>query len=141
MTKTLKFAKVGQCFLLVLGHEPPSEADWDAYLEFLEKTLSLREPARLLVSSAGGAPSAAQRAKLQVTTKPHAEKAKIAVLTASSVVRGAVTALSWFTKGYAAFHPDAVDDSLKFLALSTIDSVKVRNELRMMQRDLIVPAK
>lgn len=136
MTKTLKYAKVGQCYLLVLGQDPPTDHDWEDYLDFLDKSLTLRDHPRLLVSTSGGAPSAAQRARLQAVTKPYSANAKIAVLTASKVARGAVTALSWFTTGYAAFHPDATEESMQFLSISGVEGMKVKNELRLMQRDI-----
>jgi hypothetical protein len=136
MDKTLAFEKVGTaCFILVLGDKNPTDGEWSEYLDFLRKHLVPGVEPRLIVKTNGGSPSPAQRKLLNEVTKDYAKSAKIAVLTGSTIARGAVTALSWFTPGYAAFNPadiDVYDKALDFLGMkhpSTL-AAEVKGTLR-----------
>lgn len=136
MTKTLGFDKISGCILLVVGKDAPADVDWDGYLAFLKINLSTGSVPRLVVYTAGGAPTALQRKKLQAATEPFAKAAKIAVITASVVARGAVTALSWFSPGHAAFSPDKIDDALAFLGVSDSDRTMIKTHIRTMERKI-----
>jgi hypothetical protein len=68
---------------------------------------------RTLVYSEGGAPNAAQRAKLKQLQGGVA--VPIAVMTPSTMVRMAVTAIGWFNARVASFEADQIDEALTFL--------------------------
>jgi hypothetical protein len=70
-----------------------------------------------LVFTLGGGPNVFQRRQsLEVLNARPAGSPKTAVLTESLLVRGMVTALSWFaTNGVAAFSSGALDEALDFL--------------------------
>jgi hypothetical protein len=134
MTKTLGFDKLSGCILLVVGREAPADLEWDGYLAFLKSNLSAGSVPRLLVYTGGGAPTALQRKKLQAATEPFAKVAKIAVVTASVVARGAVTALSWFSPGHAAFSPEKMEEALAFLGVNDADRMIIKANIRTMER-------
>ena len=82
------------------GREAPAAAEWDAFIaECRELGDKIK---RMLVFTAGGSLDAGQR----VQVEREFGKLQIAVLTDSLVVRGVVTALSWFRVPIAAFAPD-----------------------------------
>ena len=74
---------------------------------------------KFLIVTEGGAPTATQRQlmneELAAYLKENPRSLRSAIVTASTFVRGVVTALSWFHPGYCAFSPAHMDDAMDYL--------------------------
>src|SRR5262245_22469365 len=103
---TVAFEIVGPTLVVVFGNDAPSDAEWQAHI------VSAKNPAvqGLLIVTAGGGPTAAQREQLA------REKiaAPAAVVTRSVIARGIVTALSWLGQRTRAFAPAKLLDAMDF---------------------------
>ena len=120
--KSLGYGRVGNCFLYVSGKRPPNEADWAEYVAWFKKALPPN--AQGIVLERGSGPNAAQRKQLtDITSKMTF---KVAVLTASPVARGVVTAMSWFKEGYKAFSPDELGEAASYLGLDASATSQVK---------------
>lgn len=64
MKKTLTFAVVDDILVVVHAAEPPSDVEWDRLLDAAFALQGTHEAARTLVSSEGGAPTTAQRHRM-----------------------------------------------------------------------------
>ena len=133
MKTTCAFGRVAECFVLVVGLGPPSDADFTPYVSFVRAAIRPDMKPRVLVQSHGGPLSPKQRQALNELTAPFAKVARIAVLTDSAVARGVVTAMSWFAaEVYQAFPLAAQDPAPEFLQIP----VPLRAELNTMLFDL-----
>jgi hypothetical protein len=118
--------------LLVHTTRAPFDAEWEPYY----RELIQHEPGglRSLAFTDGGAPNGAQRK--QVNDYLRGRSSLAAVVTASSMVRGVVTALSWFNAQMKAFAPDQVDDALRYLGVRPQEMAKVRQEIQLLRKKL-----
>ena len=121
--------------VVVIAHsaDRPSQAAWDVLLD--EFRPSELEPDRLrgfLISSAGGAPDAIQREA--ITESERLNKLPTAVLSDSTLVRGAITVLSWFGRRIRGFPPDDTSGALDFLSVPAAQRDTVLSELASLQR-------
>src|SRR5690606_22431133 len=93
-----------QRIVMLHNAKPPPDDGWNEYL----KVLAQRDVTQqgLLCLTAGGAPNAAQRQALNHVLKgrPFAR----AIVHDSVLVRGVVSAVSWFAPGVEAFSPAAL---------------------------------
>ena len=126
--------EVGDVLVFVHTNDAPSDPEWEKALELLRNRAS-SSGLRTLVYTAGGAPNAAQRARLNAVI--GATKPPIAVLTSSPIARAAGTAISWFNPMFKVFGPDDVDNALDHLALRGIERTHAREALLEMKRDLL----
>ena len=102
--------------LVAHGHSAPTEVEWQ---QLMAAWASHPEMTTQLVFTLGGGPNVVQRRQsLEVLNARPGGSPKTAVMTDSLVVRGMVTALSWFaTNRVAAFGPGALDDAFNFLGI------------------------
>ena len=128
---TCAFERCGRTLVLVHSASAPTDAEWDQWLD----RMSYSDWDRLLVWSRGGAPTARQRAATAEFWRgrtPH----PMAVVTASRIVRGAVTAFSWLLGNRAAaFDPSRYVDAMDFLGIPTAEQERclaVSQRLRAM---------
>jgi hypothetical protein len=113
MRRTLAFQRVANCVLLVHAEKDPTDPEWEQYAQFFGNNIDTR----LLVFSKGGAPSAAQRARIKRELDRHGKRVVTAVMTDSQLARGVVTAIQWFVKDISAFPTKDVEAALKFLGI------------------------
>ncbi len=121
---------------MVHGSVPPTNADWEAYLDALEAMRSKTdaiEDAGLLVVTDGSNPSASQR---EAMNRRFPIKIRVAVVTASVVARGAVTIFSWFNPLIRAFTPTDFGDALKYLGVDPSRYVEIRGRVADMRLEL-----
>jgi hypothetical protein len=124
----LAYELVGNCFVLAVSKESPGDDEWNAYITFVQSHLKKGMLPVALIASAGGGPTAAQRARLNDMTKKAGlvNTLKAAVLTDSLLVRGMATALAWIVPGYRAFPPAEIGAALEFLGVSGAASAQVK---------------
>jgi hypothetical protein len=120
--------------LMLLAHtsRPPNDAEWDPYIDELVK----HDPKQLrsLAFTDGGAPSGAQRKQVNDFLKGQASRA--AVITASTMVRGVVTALSWFNSQMKVYPPDELEAALQHLGVRPDEVPQVRREIQLLRKKL-----
>jgi hypothetical protein len=120
----------GGLHICVHSRGAPSEQEWDVYFG----DLVTRDPERLrtLVFTDGGALSAVQRK--QVNDFLQGRTSRAAVLTKSPIVRGVVSALSWFNPKIKTFSPGNMDDAMRHLGIPASDFPQVRGELKILRQ-------
>src|SRR5262249_51150233 len=84
---------VGGTYICAHSTEPPTDEEWNSFLADMER--EHRNVRGLFVVTDGGGPNTMQRERV---TQFWASRVtpKMAILTPSAVVRGAVTAINWF---------------------------------------------
>jgi hypothetical protein len=122
----------GGLMLLVHTDRPPTDAEWEPYYDELIK----HDPDQLrsLAFTDGGAPSGAQRKQVNDFLKGRASRA--AVVSPSTMVRGVVTALSWFNSQMKVYSPKEVDAALQYLGVSADELPLVRVEIQLLRKKL-----
>jgi hypothetical protein len=134
--KSMLVRAMGQLLLVVHPSRPPSGAEWDHFVTF-SREKQQKGPIQMLVVTQGGAPNAAQRIQCRVLFESG--PLPVAVLSDSALVRGVVTALSWFNPGIRGFSFRAgagIHDALKYLQLDELRVDHVLTEIRAMQREV-----
>jgi len=108
---TLTFEEVSGYFVVAQGQRPATATQWAELCGALARA---RQQVRgLLVYSAGGAPDVHQRSEL---ARIHQRSPfRVAVLSDSAVVRGAITALRWLDVEAKSFPPNDGDLALDWL--------------------------
>src|SRR4051812_30856452 len=110
--KTMAWKMVGEVLVTVHTRLPPSDADWDAWVE---ESTSWR-PHGVLVLTPGVGPNVKQRRRMHdkcQTAGINLGKLPTAVVCDGTVVRGIVTALSWLGQtAIRSFSPSRLDDAL-----------------------------
>jgi hypothetical protein len=107
--------RLGRFVVTVHSGQEPSDEEWGRYLAQACDHLPLEEQ-RILVISGGGAPNAAQRRELVQLL--GGARTPTAILTASWVMRGAGTAVSWFNPSLRIFGPNVLDQAMDYLQLT-----------------------
>lgn len=88
------FERVRDLLVLVHGVQNPSEAEWNAYVEYARAGIYGDKPlTRLLVTTLGGSPNASQRRALLIAG--GSKLVPTCVCTDSTVARGVITAIGW----------------------------------------------
>jgi hypothetical protein len=126
--KTVASRQVGNVTVIVHSAAPPADDEWN---ELMSESSTVYGPLRGLVYTAGGAPNAAQRAKL--TSLYGNRQILIAVLTESAFARAAGTALRWFRPEVRMFSPRDVNAALDYLqveASARAEVVRVLDDLK-----------
>ena len=119
----------------VNGPDPFVDADWEAYVLWTEDLISRGIPVKgALTFSPFQSPNAAQRERLRQSLQKGVQGApRVAVLSDSAMVRGAMTALSWFIKSVHAkgYRPMESDLAMTWLAQQLeFDAAEVRAALK-----------
>jgi hypothetical protein len=117
--------------LMILVHtsKPPTDAEWAAYFADLTKQDAKR--IKNLVFTDGGAPNGAQRK--QVNDYLAGQPSTACVVTASSMVRGVVKALSWFNPRVTAVPPTNLDAAFEYLGIKNDERARVRTEIKLLR--------
>jgi hypothetical protein len=126
--KSFVSRKVRDVVVFVHGPQAPTDEEWEEVLDSYRG--KPEQPSfRSLVYTAGGAPSATQRARLREVSQG---RARIAVLTASAVARAAGIAVGWFNPQIQIYGLKDIEKALDHLHVP----VAQRSELRQALTDL-----
>lgn len=108
----------GTSALVLYDRATPADADWLAWMAaYQTHAKALRA---LMVFSLGGSPSATQRTEMNRFLQSRADLHRTAVVTASPLVRGIVTAMNWFLRPELrspAFAPGELEAASDYLQL------------------------
>jgi hypothetical protein len=112
--KTLAYTVVGRVLLSALAVKPPTDDEWEAYLQTWLRMPGGAERAVLVFTERAG-PTSAQRVRLEAVLGGVAQRT--AVVTGSKVGRLMVAAVAWANPAIRAFAPDRVPEALTFLGV------------------------
>ncbi|HZF51278.1 MAG TPA: STAS/SEC14 domain-containing protein [Polyangiaceae bacterium] len=134
--KSMSFHMVSRIHISAQGREPPTDEDWTAYLQHIKA--NIRDIDGLIVFTAGGAPTAAQREATSRFWAGEHRRPRIAVLTPSVFVRTIVMAMTWsMGQQIRAFSADDFEGAFSYLAITLVQRVKVQEELLRLRSELL----
>ncbi|NVB37537.1 STAS/SEC14 domain-containing protein [Pseudenhygromyxa sp. WMMC2535] len=137
-TKTFLYEVSGKAHIAVHGKVPPSDEEWQAYLDHIVNHVS--EIRGVLVSTLGGGPSTAQRRAATEHWNRYGSTPKMAIMTVSPIVRGMVKALSWFLgTNLRAFALDDYENARKYLGLGETDIDEIAETVERLRGELGLP--
>lgn len=134
---TMQHARVGAVHLVVHSSENPTDEEWSNYLDDMEAFLPRMRG--VMVLTHGGGPTATQRAKFKTFwgSQKIDPEVRLAVLTSSVMVRGIVTAVTWFVKNpIQTFAPTSLDEAFTFLGLTGHERTLLRERVDQLQKSL-----
>jgi hypothetical protein len=128
--RTLSHTEAEGCIILTHTADPPSDAEWQGWLEALRRYLQRTHAPRLLVVSQGGAPSPKQRRSADILSAPYYRNMKVAIVSESTFLRGVVAAFRVLLPFYRAYPPSELIAALDYLDVS-------RDRVRQVERCLM----
>ena len=115
------FVVSGNVMVVMHNHSSPSAEEWKHYLagvlQMVRNCDGDLANTRQIVFTDGGGPDVGQRqaAVDAIASFRNQDKAKVAVVSSSTVVRGIVTVFNWFKLNVKSFAPERAMDAFKFL--------------------------
>ncbi len=142
MTRHMAWSTHGELLLLAHDQHRPADDEWRDWLRAYET----RSPhiRGVLVRTLGGGPSSSQRKELVQAMQAQTIPTPTAILTSSAIVRGVLTALSWFLPAERLPKTFTLDDVVAALAFLGVDAAAeggVRAELARLAASLDLPAR
>jgi hypothetical protein len=136
MPRTMGYKLFKQRFLLLIHtKENPTDDEWKVYLTDVRQWFDKIEG--FLVISEGGGPNTLQRGEMNDVLESKKRGAfKTAVVSLSRLVRGIVTALSWFNPGIKAFSTLNVSQALEYLEVPANDHDMMLAEIKRLKTEL-----
>jgi hypothetical protein len=101
----------GAVVIVVENAIAPTNAEWNGYCEQVARAVSLANASGIAITDGGG-PNTPQRG--QINDLLAGRQAPSAVISDSRMIRGIVTALSWFNKKTYAFSPNEIMKALTY---------------------------
>lgn len=121
----------GQLIIILQDREAATDEQWSALMNDVKaaRAALVKDRGQVLglVISDGGAPNARQRSALAVTLDGQLMRA--GVLSDSTLVRGAVTAMAWFNQGIRSFPPSEANKLFDYLGFSTHEIPLIRRAI------------
>lgn len=136
--KTMAFALVGTVLVALHTESAPSDEEWSSYIELMKSIKDISR-VRSMAFTDGGAPNSKQRK--DVNDVLNGRPGLAVVVSASTVVRGVVTALNWFNPLVRAFPPERLADAYDYLKVNRDEMQKVNRVLGDLQMSLGVKLK
>lgn len=135
--KNLASKLVGNILLAVYSENAPTAAEHEETIAIFSKV----DPAkvRVLTYTRGGAPTSAQRK--DINNVLNGRELTSAIVTDSTVVRGVVTAFSWFNQKVKSFPTRSLDDAFRYLEVPQSDWERLRTCIAELDRELTIPTK
>jgi hypothetical protein len=142
MARHMAWSTHGDLLLLAHDEHRPADDEWRGWLRAYET----RSPhiRGVVVRTLGGGPSSSQRKELVQAMHTRTIPTPTAMLTSSAIVRGLLTALSWFLPAERLPTMFALDDvvaALTFLGVDVASEGGVRAELARLAASLDLPAR
>jgi hypothetical protein len=133
MSKTMAWTVIDRLIVVVHGETEPTDAEWSAYLQVVEAQGVVST--KVLISSAGGSPTRAQRAALHRLI--DGRSVPVAVVSSDRQVRALVTVFSWFNNQVKAFPPPRMQAALAFLEVPARRTALIERELHNLHLELV----
>lgn len=119
--------------LALHGEAAPSEAEWDRYCAAIPRVLAHPNGMGMVLTD-GGTPTTAQRDRMR-KVDGGAVRCN-AIISDSAIVRGVVTAVSWFNPKICAFAPDEFSRACKLIGLDAAQIASVCGALEQLNLQL-----
>lgn len=114
----IAFERFRNCFVLVQNQYTASDAEWEEWLEFATGGgPAVATLMRVLIFSAGGAPTPKQRSQVHALTPKSGNGVRTAVVTPSFVGRTVVGAMALFNRNTEAFAPSSARRAFDYLGV------------------------
>jgi hypothetical protein len=137
----MAWSVLADLLLVVHDEHAPGDAEWDRWLG--AHTAAAASVHAVLIYSTGGAPSSAHRKKLLETIERLPRAPAVFMVTSSALVRGVVTALSWFLpmpQRAKTFRLEELDRALALLDLDAVERKATKLEIDKLMSALEVTA-
>jgi hypothetical protein len=138
-TMLWQFVEALQLMILVHGDVAPTDTEWSAYSDLLQREYRRRRVRRVLVFGDGPGPKPSQRKTLHHIIERGDHPLHTAVLAQGVVARGIVTALNLFYE-IRAFPPTEMADAFEYLGIPEIDWYMVKRIVATFRDQLSTPA-
>lgn len=113
---TMAFANFRRSVLIAVHtRENPTDEEWNAYVDYGRKNIGAFSSC--LIISEGGGPNTVQRGAMNDVLEANHFKGKVAVVTLNRIVRGIVTALSWFNPNVKPFTTLQIPAAIEYLGV------------------------
>jgi hypothetical protein len=133
-TRTLLFDAHLELAILVHGEQAPSDEDWDAWLQLVQRQLARAERPRCIVVSDGDVvPTPKQRGALNKVLDEYGRPVPTAVMSLSRTARGIVTVMGWFNSAIRAFAMDELSSALEYLDVAPTRRADVLTRIMRMR--------
>ena len=132
--QNLVFQALGGLIVAVYNEHPPTDEDHRKALAVF-RTMDF-DRAKFLGVTRGGAPTPAQRKELTDTLRGRELQA--AIVSDVRLVRGVVTALSWFNRKIRAYSMGEMEQALEYLEVPEGKRDRVRATVRHLEIDVNV---
>jgi hypothetical protein len=130
--KNVAFKLVDNVIVAAYGRNSPTDEEARQMAEFFRKIID-QPNLKSLSYTEGGAPTATQRKLMQEVMKDRELLA--AVVTSSALVRGIVTAVSWFNRQMKAFSPLEERKAFEHLGIPESQFERFKSEARSLQQE------
>ncbi len=134
--KNIVYEITDGCLILAHGEGPPTDEEWKQYIEVLARHFDEQVKVRILIVSGGGAPTPGQRAVMDKRFKREMHRARVALMTHSTFVRGVLKAFSLFSPVYRGFDLEDLDGALAHLGQSEAPGDRIRRITATLQLDV-----
>ena len=124
--RNMASAAVGNLGIAVFTANSPTDEEWREMIALVKKADLAKF--RGISFSDGGAPNSAQRKLMNDCTQEFPVPS--VVVTSNTLVRGVVTAMSWFNKNMRSFSPDQIDDALRHLNVNDSEFGMIKLEVQ-----------
>jgi hypothetical protein len=132
MTRRMAFKVVDRVLVLVHDADCPGDEEWFSYVQEIRRQGAFLLPQVVLTE--GGRPNSLQRKLLTDVLGGRGMKA--AVLSDNTMVRGVITAISWFNRDIRAFGALDLAGAIAYLGLPTEYQGLVRGTIASLQGEL-----
>jgi hypothetical protein len=132
--RTLAFEYLPErcCIVLYQGTEPPSDAEWDAYIGQVQSVAHMHAKLKIFVFSERGRPSKDQQARLTEAASGHLSH--VAVVSPAFAMRFVVSALSLFKPNLRFFTPEQLSEAFQHLGFDPAARLIVEQTIERMRR-------
>ena len=130
--QSVAFEKVGQTLVIVHNESAPSDYEWNTWIE----RMGQRDYVNILISTTGGGPTTAQRARTNEFWRGKAVP-QFALLTSSKLAIGILTAFNWFLGDrLKPFLPENVDKAFDYIDVPASERQAILDALPRLRAQL-----
>jgi len=127
----MAFSLYHTVLLAVHTKDNPTEEEWSSYVDFGRKQMGNYTSS--LIISEGGGPNATQRGAMNDLLEANNFKGKVSVVTLNRLVRGIVTALSWFNPNVKAFTTVQIAAAIEYLEVPKAHQDRLMAEIKRLR--------
>jgi hypothetical protein len=133
VVRNVAFKLVDNVIVAAYGRNSPTDEEARQMADFFRQIIA--EPnLKSLSYTPGGAPTATQRRLLQDVM--NGRELLAAVVTSSALVRGIVTAVSWFNRKMKVFSSHEEEDAFRYLGIPETQFETFRGEAKRLQKEV-----